>query len=45
MNIKRKTKDIVKSHFDLEAMNIRPELHPIQKGDKFVLPAATYTLT
>ncbi|XP_052176708.1 uncharacterized protein LOC127791014 [Diospyros lotus] len=45
MNIKGKTKDTVKSRLDLEAMNIRPELHPIQKGDKFVLPTATYTLT
>lgn len=45
MNIKGKTKDTVKSRLDLEAMNIRQELHPIQKGDKLVLPAATYTLT
>jgi len=28
MNMKEKTKDKVKSHLDLQALNIRPELHP-----------------
>ncbi|XP_020081242.1 uncharacterized protein LOC109704874 [Ananas comosus] len=45
MNIKGKTKDTMKSRLDLQAMNIRPELHPLRKGDKFVLPVASYMLS
>jgi len=32
MNVKGKTKDTIKTRLDLQKMNIRPELHPIQKG-------------
>ncbi|XP_020082200.1 uncharacterized protein LOC109705831 isoform X1 [Ananas comosus] len=44
MNIKGKTKDTIKSRLDLQAMHIRPELHPVRKGDKLALPHASYTL-
>lgn len=45
MNIQGKTKDSAQARLDLEAMNIRQELHPIRKGDKLELPAASYTLS
>lgn len=45
MNIKGKTKDTINTRLDLQAMNIRPDLHPIQEGSKFILPAASYTLS
>ncbi|XP_019189999.1 PREDICTED: uncharacterized protein LOC109184453 [Ipomoea nil] len=45
MNIKGKSKDHVQARLDLEAMKIRPELHPIHKGDKLELPIASYTLS
>ncbi|XP_020262532.1 uncharacterized protein LOC109838506 [Asparagus officinalis] len=45
MNIKGKTKDNIKARLDLQAMSLKPELHPIQRGDKLVMPAACYTLS
>jgi len=45
MNMKGKTKDNVKSRLDLQALNMRPELHPRQKGNKLELPPAPYTLS
>ena len=45
MNIKGKTNDTFKTRLDLQAMNIRPELHPIKEGDKYKLPMASYTLS
>ncbi|XP_060170527.1 uncharacterized protein LOC132601465 [Lycium barbarum] len=44
MNVKGKTKDTVKTRLDLQEMNIRPELHPIQRGEKVEVPTACYTL-
>ncbi|XP_020271111.1 uncharacterized protein LOC109846297 [Asparagus officinalis] len=45
MNINGKTKDNIKARLDLQAMGLKPELHPIQRGDKLVMPAACYTLS
>ncbi|XP_073047517.1 uncharacterized protein [Primulina eburnea] len=45
MNTKGKTKDNVQARLDLEALKIRPDLHPIRKGDKLELPIASYTLS
>ena len=45
MNIKKKTKDTLKSRRDLEAMGLRPTLHPIKEGEKFKMPPAPYTLS
>lgn len=45
MNVTGKSKDNVKARLDLEAMKIRPELHPIRNGDKLELPVAAYTLS
>jgi len=44
MNTKGKTKDTIKSRLDLQAMQIRPELHPVQKGSKIELPPAAYSI-
>jgi len=41
-----KTKDTLKSHQDLVAMEIRKDLHPIEKGNgRYELPSASYNLT
>ena len=45
MNTKGKTKDNMKSLLDLHAMQIRTELHPVQRGDKLELPRASYSLS
>ena len=45
MNVKEKTKDTIKTRLDLQEMNIRPELHPIQKGEKIEVSTACYTLS
>ncbi|XP_070053613.1 uncharacterized protein [Nicotiana tomentosiformis] len=45
LNIKGKTKDTINTRLDLQAMNIRKELHPIKNGDKYDLPTACYTLS
>ncbi|XP_058006773.1 uncharacterized protein LOC110657485 [Hevea brasiliensis] len=45
MNIKGKTKDSIKTRLDLQALNIRPELHPVQQGNKVVIPSALYSLS
>ncbi|XP_055961889.1 uncharacterized protein LOC130015557 [Mercurialis annua] len=45
MDLKGKIKDNVQARLDLVVMKIRPELHPIQKGDKLELPIASYTLS
>ena len=40
-----KTKDILKSRQDLVAMEIREDLHPIEKGNgRYELPSAAYNL-
>ncbi|XP_058002285.1 uncharacterized protein LOC110664507 [Hevea brasiliensis] len=45
MNIKGKTKDGIKTRLDLQALNIRPELHPVQQRNKVVIPPALYSLS
>lgn len=45
MNVKGKTKDTISTRLDLQDMDIRPELHPIQKGVKIEIPKACYTLS
>ncbi|KAH0721508.1 hypothetical protein KY284_006538 [Solanum tuberosum] len=45
MNVKGKIKDTINTRLDLQEMNIRPELHPIQKGEKIEVPNACYTLS
>ncbi|XP_059292571.1 uncharacterized protein LOC132046040, partial [Lycium ferocissimum] len=45
MNAKGKTKDTINTRLDLQEMNIRSELHPIKKGEKYEIPTACYTLS
>ncbi|WMV08510.1 hypothetical protein MTR67_001895 [Solanum verrucosum] len=45
MNVKEKTKDTIKTRLNLQEKNIRPELNPIQKGEKIEVPTACYTLS
>ena len=45
LSIDRKLKDNFNSHLDLQAMGIRDQLHPIQRGNRIILPAACYSLT
>lgn len=44
MNAKGKIKDDINTQLDLKEMNIRPELHPIEKGEKYEVPTLCYTL-
>ena len=45
LDIKGKTKDTLNTRLDLEEMDIRKELHPIQNGDEYELPVASDTLS
>ena len=45
LSIDGKSKDNMNSHLDLEAMGVRDQLHPIEKGNKVMLYAACYSLT
>ena len=45
LDIKGKTKDTLKGHFDLVDMNIRHNLHPYIENGKLKMPVATYTLS
>ncbi|WMV37344.1 hypothetical protein MTR67_030729 [Solanum verrucosum] len=45
LDVKGKTKDTLSTRLDLQQMKIRKELHPIQNGDKYELPATPYTLS
>ena len=45
LDIKGKSKDGLNSRQDLEAMGIRKKLHPIDIGNKVLLPAAPCTLS
>lgn len=45
LNIKGKTKDNLKIHLDLQALDIKSQLHPIERGNKVVLPTTCYSLT
>ncbi|WMV09400.1 hypothetical protein MTR67_002785 [Solanum verrucosum] len=40
-----KTKDTINTRLDLKEMNIRPELYPIQRGEKVEVSTAYYTLS
>jgi hypothetical protein len=44
LNIPNKTKDGLNSRLDMMEMGIRPELAPIEKGDRSYLPPALHTL-
>ena len=44
LNIIGKTKDNANSRLDLQQMNLKPHLHPIEDGGKTDLPAAPYIL-
>ena len=45
LSIDGKSKDIMNSHLDLQAMGIRDQLHPIERGNMVILPTACYSLT
>ncbi|RVW72347.1 hypothetical protein CK203_055429 [Vitis vinifera] len=45
LSIDGKSKDNFNSRLDLQAMGIRDQLHPIQRGNRVMLPAACYSLT
>ena len=45
LSIDGKSKDNFNSCLDLLAMGIRDQIHPIQRGNKVILPAACYSLT
>ena len=45
MNMKGKKKDTAMSRLDLQAFNIRADLHPREKDEKLELPPAPYVLS
>ncbi|XP_033514567.1 uncharacterized protein [Nicotiana tomentosiformis] len=45
MNMTGKTKDTVKSRYDLVDFGIRQGLHPVEDGNNVLLPAACYALS
>ena len=45
LEVSGKTKDTLSTRLDLQKKKIRKELHLIQNGDKYELPAAPYTLS
>ena len=45
LSIDGKSKDNMNSCLDLQAMGIRDQLHPIERGNRVILPAACYSLT
>ncbi|XP_022873154.1 uncharacterized protein LOC111392118 [Olea europaea var. sylvestris] len=45
LDVKGKSKDGINSRKDLETMNIRHDLHPKRRGNKFYLSAAPHTLS
>lgn len=45
MNMVGKTKDTLKSRYDLVDLGIRQGLHPIEDGNNVLLPAACYALS
>ncbi|XP_019223546.1 PREDICTED: uncharacterized protein LOC109205295 [Nicotiana attenuata] len=45
MNMVGKTKDTLKSRYDLMDLGIRQRLHPIEDGNNILLPAACYALS
>ena len=45
LSIDGKSKDNMNSHLDLQAMGIRDQLHPIERGNMVILPTTCYSLT
>lgn len=45
MNIKGKTKDTIKTHLDLERMELRSSFHLLRDGAKLKMPLTRYTLS
>lgn len=45
MNVDGKTKDSLNACLDLQVMNTKHELHPIEENGNVVLPSACYTLS
>ena len=45
LSIDVKSKDNMNSRLDLQAMGIRDQLHPIERGNRVILPTACYSLT
>ena len=45
LSIDGKSKDNMNSHLDLQAMGIRDQLHPIERGNRVILSTACYSLT
>ena len=45
LNLDEKIKDHLNSCLDLQELNIRKELHPIEVGDKFELLATSYSMS
>ncbi|KAL5724590.1 hypothetical protein ACHQM5_007830 [Ranunculus cassubicifolius] len=45
LKLEGKSKDTVKARLDLAELGIRSELHLVPRGDKFDVPAASYTLS
>ncbi|XP_074297118.1 uncharacterized protein LOC141627797 [Silene latifolia] len=45
LNLEGKSKDNLKARRDLEVMGIRKELHPQERGSRYYLPPAPYTMS
>ena len=45
LSIDGKSEDNMNSHLDLQAMGIRDQLHPIERGNRVILSVACYSLT
>ena len=45
LSIDGKSKDNFNSRLDLKAMDIKDQLHPIQRRNRVILPVACYSLT
>ena len=45
LSIDGKSNDIMNSRLDLQAMGIKDQLHPIERGNWVILPTVCYSLT
>lgn len=45
LGVDKKSKDNLNARVDLQNMGIRPELHPVERGNKTYLPPAIFTLS
>ena len=45
MNMTGKTKDTLKSRYDLVYLNIKQSMHPIENGNNVLILAASYALS